>query len=363
MSKMHGLERYHRQMLLPGVGEEGQRRLAESSVLLVGCGALGCASADLLARAGVGRITLVDRDVVELTNLQRQTLFDERDAAEGLPKAEAAARRLRAVNSPIRVEAVVADFNSGNAERMVREAAPAVLLDGTDNFETRYLLNDLAVKHGVPYCYGGVVGTRGMQMTVLPTATRERGSCCLRCVFETPPAPGSVPTCDTAGVLGPVVAIVAACQASDAFKLLLGRADLLSPTLLEIDLWSNLRRRLDLSAARRADCPCCGLRGFEFLEGDAMSGTRALCGQIAVQVCPAGAAAGARVDLAGLAERLLPHGEFEVGRFFLRGELARERSPEGAPVGLTVFPDGRAIIRGTERVEAARSIYARFIGG
>jgi adenylyltransferase/sulfurtransferase len=303
-------------------------------------------------------LRVIDRDFIETSNLQRQVLFDERDVAEGLPKAEAARRRLAAVNSAIRIEAVVADFNAGNAERILRDllggmpVAPHrhVLLDGTDNFETRYLLNDLAVKHGIPYCYGGVVGTRGMQMTVVA------GGPCLRCIFETPPSPGSQPTCDTAGVLGPVVSVIAACQATDALKLLVARPDLTSKTLLELDLWNNERRRLDISNARRPDCPCCGERRFEFLSIANRTATAALCGQNAVQVYPYSSGE-SRLDLVALAERLRSHGAFEVGRYFLRGELA-----DSGQLGLTVFPDGRAIVRGTDRVDVARGIYAKFVG-
>ena len=347
-------------MLLPDFGEEGQRRLSASHALLVGCGALGCAIADHVVRAGVGTLTIVDRDVVELTNLQRQVLFDERDAAEGVPKAEAARRRLAAINSAVEVGAIVADFSPANAERIVSDvSAPvSVLLDGTDNFETRYLINDLAVKRGLPYVYGGAVGTHGMQMTVIPGRTA-----CLRCVFEEMPPPGTAATCDTVGVLGPAVAIVAACQAADAIKLMLGRPDLVAPTLLEFDLWRNERRRLDLSSiGPRAECPCCGQTGggrFEFLEGRHTGLVVSLCGQGAVQVSPP---ATARVDLEALAARLRPHGAFTANRFLLRGTLDRERSGAGGSITLTVFPDGRAIVKGTETPEAARSIYAKYVG-
>lgn len=352
------LQRYHRQMLLPDFGEVGQRKLAEARSMLVGCGALGCAIADFLVRAGVGDVTLIDRDVVELTNLQRQTLFDERDAAEALPKAEAARRRLESVNSKVRIQAIVADLNAASAERIVRQSCPQILLDGTDNFETRYLLNDLAVKHGLPYVYGGVIATHGMQMTVIPGK-----SPCLRCLFETAPPPGSMPTCDTAGVFGPVVSIVAACQASDAIKLLLGRPDLVSPALLELDLWSGQHRRLDMASARRPDCPCCGEERFEFLDGTTSGATVALCGQNAIQVSPPAAAGEPRVDLAALAGRLSPHGRFEHTRFLLRGELSSPRAEGGSAYGLTVFADGRAIVRGTTKPEIARALYARFVGG
>lgn len=357
-SEPSGLNRYHRQMLLPGIGEDGQRRLLASHAAIVGCGALGTVAAEALARAGVGRLTLIDRDIVEWTNLQRQTLFDEVDAREGTPKAVAAAARLARINSDLRIEPHVADFNSENAERLLQfdersgrsAVRPGVLIDGTDNFETRYLLNDVAVKRGVPYVYGGAVGTRGMQMTVLPGI-----SACMRCVFPQAPAPGSMPTCDTAGVLAGATGIVANVQATEAIKILIGRSDLIAPTLLEFDLWSNHRRRLDLSGARDPACPCCGLRKFEHLETIA-AGTVTLCGSQSVQVLPAGGSASAAIGLDVLEERLRPHGETARTPHLLR---ARLRS-EGAE--LTVFRDGRAIVKGTSDPTRARALYARFIG-
>jgi molybdopterin-synthase adenylyltransferase len=346
-------------MLLPEFGPEAQARLAAGHAVVVGCGALGCSIADQLARAGVGRLTLIDRDVVEISNLQRQVLFDEADAAEGIPKAEAARRRLSRVNSAIGIDAHIADLNAGNAERLLFGsscAAPTVLLDGTDNFETRYLLNDLAVKHRVAYLYGGVVGSRGMQATFIPRGLPGE-TACLRCLFDEIPAPGTAPTCDTAGVLGPVVSIIAACQAADALKVLIGRGDRLSGTLLEMDLWSNHRRRLELGGPR-AECPCCGQGRFIFLDAS-HAPTAALCGQDAVQVHPAGEV---RLDLGVIAERLANHGEFRsVGNLLLRGEFSHERG-EGGRLELTVFGDGRAIVKGTTRPELARSIYARYIG-
>lgn len=348
-----GLSRYSRQMLLPDIGPEGQQTLLGSHILLVGCGALGCASADLLARAGVGHITIVDRDIVELSNLQRQCLFDERDATEGLPKAHAAQRRLAAINSSITINAVVADFNYTNAAQLAADAS--ILVDGTDNFQTRYLLNDLAVSLNRPYAYGGVVGTRGMQMTILPGKTA-----CMRCLFDQMPAPGTTPTCDTAGVLGAAVSIVAACQACDTIKLLLGREDLLASSLLEFDLWGNQRRRIDLAKARNAQCLCCASHEFEFLNGDRVDATTTLCGQNAVQVLPA--RNGATLDLDALAGRLAAHGQFEANRFLLRGRLNNERNDDGQSLLLTVFADGRAIVTGTKRPEAAKSIVAKYIG-
>jgi adenylyltransferase/sulfurtransferase len=343
-------------MLLPMIGPEGQERLRAGRALIVGCGALGCAIADLIVRAGVGHVTLIDRDLVELTNLQRQTLYAESDVRDGLPKAEAARRRLESINSGVRLRAVIADFTPSNAGAIAGEAlgTGGVLLDGTDNFETRYLLNDLAVSRGDPYIYGGAVGTRGMAMTVAPGRTP-----CLRCIFEEPPPPGSTPTCDTAGVLGPIVALVGAVQAAEGIKALLGVFD--PPALSEFDAWTGEHRRIALGAAR-ADCPCCGGRRFEFLDHQRSSATTSLCGQDAVQVAPS--SAGSKLDLSALTAKLAPHGQFTaLGALLVRGTLAAERSDSGQPLHLTVFADGRAIVKGTTRPEQARSIYARYIGG
>lgn len=343
-------------MLLPGIGVAGQQRLAAGHAMIVGCGALGCASAELLARAGVGTLTIIDRDVVEPTNLQRQILFDEADAAEGFPKAEAARRRLAKINSTVRVHAVVADFTHRGAERVLLDASrgrPDILIDGTDNLETRYLLNDLSVKHALPYLYAGAVGAGGMSATFVPPK-----SPCLRCVFDQLPAPGSIETCDTVGVLGPVVTIVASCQAADAIKIMSGLTDKLSPTLLDFDLWTNSRRRIDLAAAKRSDCICCGERRFEFLEGLHASRAVKLCGQNAVQIAPA-LREGQSMDLAALQLKLRPLAEGPVvnNGFLVRATLGTSPAYE-----LTVFEDGRTVVKGTESPETARSLYARYVG-
>jgi adenylyltransferase/sulfurtransferase len=356
------LNRYHRQILLPQIGEPGQQRLLASHAVLVGCGALGCTIADLLARAGVGTLTIIDRDVVEPTNLQRQSLFDEQDAAAGAPKALAAQRRLALVNSQVKVHALVEDFNPVNAERLCFEASgaaprPGLLLDGTDNLATRYLLNDLAVKHGLPLVYGGAVGTEGATMTIRPGATP-----CLRCLFPEQPSPGTLPTCDTAGVLAPVATIIAACQAADALRILLGEGDRIPPTLLRFDIWQGRRTRLDLSTARDPACPCCALRRFDYLdagEPDAVS----MCGRGAVQVLPRPGQGGAArtIDLRALSVRLGAVGAFTFGEHLLRGELP-ETGESGDPLRLTVFPDGRALIHGTSDRARAWAVYARYIG-
>lgn len=347
--------RYHRQMLLPDFGQAGQERLARAHAVVVGVGALGCAAADLLARAGVGRLTLIDRDVVEVTNLQRQTLFAEADV--GTPKAIAAKARLEAVNSGVVVEAHVADFGPANVERLcgLPGSKPGVFIDGTDNFETRLLINDVAIKHGVPYVYAGAVATRGMVLTIIPGRTP-----CLRCIVGSPPAPGTLPTCDTVGVLGPVIAIVAGVEAAEALKVLLGRTDLVHIAMLDFDVWSNERRRLDVSALRDADCPCCGLGRYEFLEGAFASSSAVLCGQKAVQVLPPDGAP--RVALEEIVRALSRHGDFRANAFVARGALADERGEEGDPIEITIFADGRAIVKGTKSTERARSIYARYVG-
>ncbi len=366
------LERYHRQMLLPGIGQAGQRRLRDSHALVVGCGALGTVIADALARAGIGKLTIVDRDIVELTNLQRQVLYDEADVKSGMPKAEAAKAKIARINSQVAVAAHVDDFNHRNAERYASGAD--IILDGLDNFETRYLINDLAVMRGLPYIYGGAVGTTGVSMAVLPHSAKrqaesrsritwsdEQATPCLRCVFPEAPPPGTSPTCDTAGVLGPVVTMIAAHQAIQALKLLTGNIDALDRSLLSVDVWTNESRSFDISAARSAAsaCQCCVRGEFEFIEGESASATTSLCGRNAVQVTPS---APGRLDLKDVAARLTPHGDFTSNAFLLRGQFRAERNGQGEALELTLFPNGRAIIKGTSQPDVARSIYAKYIG-
>jgi adenylyltransferase/sulfurtransferase len=358
--------RYHRQMLLPGFGAEGQERLRASTAAVLGCGALGCLAADLLARAGVGHLVIVDRDVVEPTNLQRQVLFDEQDAATGVPKAVAAQRRLRAVNSAVRVSAIVDDLHRGNIERHV---APAdVLVNGLDNFETRYLANDVAVKHGIPFVYGGAVGTTGAAFAVLPhtqagTAPWEtqggnnRATPCLRCLFEEPPAPGSVPTCDTVGVLASAVTTIASFEVAEALKVLTANYELVAPTLLNVDLWHNRIANLKVTDAyARGDCPCCKRRRFEFLDGARGSGATTLCGRDAVQLRPHEGAA--TLDLDAVAARLGAEANVRLSVYMLRAEIR----DNGKPYSLSLFPDGRAIVHGTSEPSIARGLYAKYVG-
>lgn len=362
----HDLIRYHRQMLLPGFGEDGQRKLLASTALVLGCGALGTVIADMLSRAGVGHLVVVDRDFIEITNLQRQVLFDEQDVADAIPKAEAAKRKIARINSQVKVTAIVDDVNYTNIERYA--ACADILVDGVDNFETRYLANDCAVKHGIPYIYGGAVGTVGMSYAILPhtgdgNAPWEKASGgskatpCLRCIFEQAPAPGMNPTCDTVGVIGPAVAIVANFQVAETLKVLTGNFDRVCPTMLNIDLWTNTFTQLKVGRVRDAgDCLCCKHRRFEFLDGKAGSSTTTLCGRDAVQLTHK--QQGAKVDFAEIAARLRRHGKVTANEFMLRARL----TDSGKPYELTLFPDGRAIVKGTGETSVARSVYAKYVG-
>jgi adenylyltransferase/sulfurtransferase len=339
------LDRYSRQMRFYGMGEEGQKRLAGSHVTLCGCGALGTVLANALVRAGVGNLRLIDRDFIEVSNLQRQVLFDEHDLADNLPKAEAAARKLAAINSSVHVEPVVTDIDRTNILALVGDAD--LILDGTDNFEIRYLINDVAVKLNKPWVYGGCIGSHGQTMTILPGETP-----CLRCVFEAAPAPGEAGTCETAGVLGPIVDIVASFQAAEALKILAGRRDRINRELIYVDVWENTQKRIKIAPLLgKVDCPCCRRRQFEWLEGEHGAHTTSLCGRNAVQVAQRSAS---RLNFEELARHLGTLGEVTYNRFLLKF------TADGCE--FTVFPDGRAIIKGTSDVDRARTLYARYIG-
>lgn len=363
------LERYHRQMLLPGFGEAGQRRLLNAKVLVVGCGALGTVIANMLARAGVGHLVIVDRDFIEITNLQRQVLFDESDVADAIPKAEAAKRKIAKINSQVKVEAIVDDVNHTNIEKLAT-GLPGVgrvdlIMDGVDNFETRYLANDVAVKHGIPYVYGGAVGTVGASYAILPhtpggdTPWEKAGKAtpCLRCIFEQAPPPGVNPTCDTAGVIGPAVSIVANYQVAEALKILTGNLDVVSPTMLNLDLWANTIKQFKVARAYDVgDCECCKKRNFEFLDGKFGSSTTTLCGRNAVQLSQK--SNGQKMDFAEIARRLESHGKVTANKFMLRADI----TDNGEPYELTLFSDGRAIVKGTKHANVAKSIYAKYVG-
>ena len=402
-------QRHQRQITLLWCGEEGQSRIRGAHVLVVGCGALGCASIDWLARAGVGQLTLVDRDVVEWSNLQRQQLFSERDAQAGSPKAEAAARRVKEIDSTIRVHACVEHLNAENAADLARGVN--VIVDGLDNIETRFVLNDLSVRDGIPYVYAASVAMEGRCMVVLPrdvavdaqiskagvanavdaqiskagvsnfiharisndvvdtgesktTHFAARGAC-LRCVFAEMPAPGVLPTCDLAGVLGPLVGMVGAFAASQALFLLAGRADLLERKLWSVDLAAH--RHATIAVSIDEHCACCGKKEFSFLEPvNEASRVAHLCGRGAMQVLPMRRtkvdSPTVDMDLSALQKQLLDHGQFTMRGGSLHGQLRNVPGLGGEPVELTIFADGRAIVGRCSDETIARSIYDRFIG-
>jgi molybdopterin-synthase adenylyltransferase len=333
-------ERYSRQVLFPGIGERGQKRLAQSHVAVVGCGATGAAAAALLARAGVGILTLVDRDFVEESNLQRQVLFDEADAREALPKAEAAKRKIAQFNSRIEVRAHVADLVPSNIHALLGEAA--ILLDATDNFETRYLLNDYAIEQGRPWIYSATVCAYAATMNILPGETA-----CLACLFPRPPV-GMVETCDTAGILNTAVNFAASVEVTEALKFLVGAQDKMRRTLLGRDLWTNDQAEIN-AATPRAHCPVCQERDFAYLRGEDRPQIT-LCGRNSVQIHEHHRP----VDFAEMQRRLEPHGKVNFNRLLLRFERG--------DYTVTLFADGRALVHGTTDITVARSLYARFIG-
>ena len=336
-------ERYSRQILFAGIGKDGQSRLLESRALIVGCGALGSAHAESLARAGVSKIRIADRDFVESSNLQRQTMFTEHDAAERIPKAIAAATHIREINAQIEVEAEVTDVNNSNIETLIKDCD--VVLDGTDNFATRYLINDACVKHEINWIYGAAVGSYGVTMTIQPHQTP-----CLRCVFEEAPPAAGAPTCDTAGVIMPIISVVAAVQVAEALKLLTGRQDSLHRSLMQFDVWRNEWRKIN-PGPRSPECPTCALSNFTTLEAAAGDFAAVLCGRNAVQISPAQST---KLDFAELAEKLRPTGEVKFNDYLLRFRTGEFE--------LTVFQDARSIIRGTSEIQTARSLYAKYIG-
>jgi len=333
-------ERYSRQILFPAIGREGQQRLAAARIALVGCGATGSALLGLLARAGVGFIRVIDRDYVEPSNLQRQTLFDEQDAADALPKAIAAARQVARFNSEIKIEPHVADLRPENVAELLDGAS--LILDGTDNFETRYLINDFAVDRGLPWIYCAAVASYGVTLNVLPGETA-----CLACIFPESPH-GTVETCDTSGILNSAVNAVASIAATEALKLLVGARDKVRRTLLSLDVWHN--DHAEIGAAKpRPDCRCCAQRDFVHLAGEGRPHIT-LCGRNSVQIHERHRP----VDFAEMQARLSAHGQVRHNEFVLK--FWRD------PYEMTLFPDGRAIIKGTTDTAVARSLYARFVG-
>jgi molybdopterin-synthase adenylyltransferase len=336
-------ERYSRQILFRDIGREGQEKLLNSHVMLLGCGALGAAQAEMLARAGVGKLRIVDRDFVEFTNLQRQTLFKESDAAERLPKAVAAKTRIAEINSEVNVEAIIADVNNSNVEQLIDGVD--LVIDGTDNFQVRYLLNDACVKHGMTWIYGAAVSSYGTTMTIIPGETP-----CLRCIFDEMPDAGSSPTCDTAGVIMPIIATVASTQVAEALKLLVGDMVSLHRSLLQFDVWANDRQRIRLGEPN-PDCKSCGQHIYEFLDADAQEFAAVLCGRNAVQIAPPRPT---EIDLPSMAERLGAIADVKQNEYLLRFMSGENE--------LTVFRDGRAIVKGTDDISAARALYAKYVG-
>ena len=336
-------ERYSRQILFREIGRNGQEKLLSSRVLIIGCGALGASHAEMLSRAGVGNLRIVDRDFVEFTNLQRQTLFKEEDAEQRLPKAAAAKTRIAEINSDVEVEAIVADVNNSNVETFITDCD--VVIDGTDNFLVRYLINDACVKNNKTWIYGAAVSSYGTTMTIIPGE-----SPCLRCIFEEMPDAGSSPTCDTSGVIMPIIASISGVQVTEAIKLLVGDRDSLHRSLMQVDIWANDWHRIKLSEPN-PDCVCCGTRKYEVLDAETREFSAVLCGRNAVQVAPPRPT---EIDLAAFASRLNSTLPVKQNEYLVRFDV------DGREV--TVFRDARAIIKGIDDVAAARSIYARYVG-
>ncbi|MBA4544428.1 MULTISPECIES: ThiF family adenylyltransferase [Thermoactinomyces] len=339
-----GQTRYSRQILFAPIGEEGQAKLLRSRVAIVGMGALGTALANHMVRSGIGYVRLIDRDFVEASNLQRQMLYDEQDAKEHMPKAIAASRKLKAVNGAVEIEPHIADLNWQNAEQLL--TGVDLILDGSDNFQVRYLINDVSIKHGIPWIYGGAVSSRGMTYTIIPGETP-----CLRCLFPDAPAPGSAETCDTAGVIGPIIHVVAAYQAAEALKWLVGAKDRLDPRLRHFELWHNHHHAMDVGEKIAADCPACQKKIFSYLDPQEKRGTEvSMCGRETVQITLPSSSFS--LDL--IAERLKQAGTVTRNPFMLRADLGEYR--------FAVFPDGRILVQGTTEIPLAKSLVAKYIG-
>ncbi len=341
-------DRYHRQRLVDGIGDRGQCAISNSTVAIVGVGALGCMSASILARAGVGTLILIDRDIVETTNLQRQILFTEEDAKTQQPKATAAASHLTKVNSEIKITARVEDLTSRNIHHLLEGVD--VIVDGLDNFSARYLLNDFAVKTNTPFMFAGVIAGQGNVMTIIPETTP-----CLRCLFPNPPASGSQDTCDTAGVLAPAIGIAASCQCMDVIKYLTLNEEKISRTLLTFDLWNVESNRIGYGDPVES-CPCCSQLDFEYLN-ETVSEPVALCGRLAVLLPSIDA-----FDLEIATKKLQEHGSFECSETMVRGEFHEEQALDGSAIKMLCFHDGRSIIHGTDDIRRAKAIFERYVG-
>ena len=336
-------DRYSRQIRFAPIGEAGQQRLAAARVLVVGLGALGTVTADQIVRAGVGFVRLIDRDFVELSNLQRQSLFDEDDISNNLPKAVAARSKLRKINSSVQIEAFVEDVNPSNVEDFLGDVD--LVLDALDNFETRFVLNDACAKQHKPWIYTAAVGSYGLVMPVIPGTTP-----CLRCLLGNLPAPGTSPTCETAGVVAPITHIIASVQVAEALKFLTGNLDARDVRLTAYDVWSHRFQRIDVGNDSMATCPVCSAGEFEYLHGHPLR-TITLCGRNAVQLIPE---TKADIDFNELSKSISAFGPVEFNDFLLRCSAP--------PYELTLFKDGRAIVKGTEEAGTARSIYSKMVG-
>ena len=332
-------QRYSRQEIFGLIGRDGQQKIREARVLVVGCGALGSNIVNLLARAGVGFLRIVDRDIVELSNLQRQVMYDEEDVKKQLPKAEAAADHIRRINREIEVQAVVADVNPRSVPKLIDRVD--LVLDGTDNFETRYLLNDLCVKERLPWIYGGVIGASGVSVTFVPEGP------CLACIWPEPPETGQMPTCHTAGVLNTAPAAVAAIQVTEALKLIVGGKPRAS--LLNLELWEG--RTVAVNISKNKDCPVCAKHEFRYLEAKKTQWATSLCGRDAVQISPASQQT---LDLDALKKTLSSVGKADFNGFYLTAHIEGHQ--------FTIFPDGRVMVHGTSDLDLAKSLHAKFIG-
>ena len=343
--KPYDPQRYSRQTRFAPLGTDGQTRLAAARVVVMGCGALGSVVAMALVRAGVGSLRIIDRDLPELSNLPRQVLFCEADIAAGFPKSVAAKQHLERINSAAKIEAVVADLTASNAEELLAECD--VIVDGTDNFEARFLVNDFSCQQGVPWIYGGAIGAEGRVMTVLPGQTA-----CLRCLIPEPPSAGVLPTCETAGILGPAALVVGAVQSAVAIKVLVGASNRIGNRLWVCDLWEGVWRTIDLTVLATSGCPTCRDHDFPWLSGRAAAQATVICGREAVQVTPQDRAA---IDLVGLASRLASVGQVMANPWLVRVEVE-------PGIQLSVFGDGRAIVAGTREEAKARAVVARYVG-
>ena len=335
-------DRYSRQILFSAIGEAGQKKIRASQVVLIGCGALGTVSSEMLTRAGVGKLTLIVRDFVEESNLQRQSLFTEQDADRGLPKAAAAQKALRAINSEVEIRGVIEDVTWQNIDKLCQRCD--LIVDGTDNFETRFLINDLAVKREIPWIYGACVGSYGVAFAFQPEI-----SACLQCLFEHPTEVGTTETCDTAGILASVVHVIAAFQVAQGMKLLVGESP--AQEILQIDVWTGIWQTIAATKARSSECRCCGQHQFRFLEGQENAQLTRLCGRNAVQICPPRPT---RSDFQEISKRLDKSAQIDLNEFLMKIRV------DGYEIAL--FSDGRSIIRGTNDFTEARAVYAKYIG-